>query len=399
MMLNKIALCLGALLYAGAVSAQEAPSDEQTQREIDRTVTSQHHELRVRTVASGLEHPWGIALLPDGRFLITERDPGQLRIGNRDGDLSAPVRNVPKTFRYEGDTPRSQAGLFDVKLHPGFADNRIIYLSYSRPTERGAALTVSRARLADIDGEPRLENVETVFEMKEEDQDSSGLHFGGRMAIHPQDGSIFLTVGERRNLSRAQDPEDQAGSILRFDSDGNPHPDNPFRGGDGDPYVYAIGARNPQGITFAPDTGEVWIVDHGPERGDEINRIERGRNYGWPYITGGVDYSGAPIGVGTEHEGMESPVHIFDETIAPSGLVFYDGNRFDEWQGDMLIGGLVAEAIVRVRVENERVVEEEHIEVGRRVRDVQVAEDGALWLVTDHEDGEVLRVTTARGDG
>jgi aldose sugar dehydrogenase len=361
----------------------------------DRDISSDRHELRVETIASGLEHPWGLALLPDGRFLVTERNSGRLRIGTKDGELSVPVENVPEIFRYEGATPRSQGGLFDVKLHPGFADNQLIYLSYSQPTARGAALTVSRARLGGSDATPRLEDVETVFEMKEDDQDSSGLHFGGRMAIHPQHQSIFLSVGERRNISRAQDPQDQAGSILRFTSDGEPHEGNPFNGnGDGDAYIYSIGHRNPQGLAFHPENGQLWANDHGPLGGDEINRIEAGNNYGWPYITGGKDYSGAPIGVGTEHEGATSAVHIFEDTVAPSGLVFYDGDQFDEWSGDMLSGGMAAEGLVRVRIEDDRVIEEELIEIGRRIRDVQIANDGSIWLITEHEDGEVFRLTT-----
>jgi aldose sugar dehydrogenase len=240
--------------------------------------------------------------------------------------------------------------------------------------------------------------VQTIFEMKEEDQDSSGVHFGGRMAFDPEDNSIYLTIGERRNISRAQDPTDKAGSVLRMTDEGEPHPDGPFvhaeeDGEDADEYVFTWGHRNPQSIGFHPETGELWLADHGPKGGDEINLLEAGNNYGWPFITGGVDYSGAPIGVqDLEHPGVVSPVNVFDETVAPSGMAFVTGDLFTEWQGDMIIGGLAAEGVVRLSIAEGEVVDEEWIEIGRRIRDVQLHEDGSLWLLTEHEDGEVLRL-------
>ncbi|MFN4088049.1 MAG: PQQ-dependent sugar dehydrogenase [Alphaproteobacteria bacterium] len=386
--LRSFPLALGALpllLSAGATA--------------ETVFESRHHKLQVETVANGLEHPWAIALLPDGRFLVTERNSGRLRLGGESGTLSDAVEGVPEIFRHPGETGRSQGGLFDVKLHPDFAENGLIYLSYSKPTERGTGVAVARGRLAATDGAPRLEDVEDIFVMKEDDQDSSGLHFGGRMAIDPDGRHLFLSIGERRNISRAQDNEDQAGSILRLDLDGGTPSDNPFASEDvtGDPAIWSYGHRNPQGLGFEPATGALWANEHGPLRGDEINRIEPGNNYGWPYITGGRDYSGAAIGEGTEREGMTSAVHIFEETVAPSGLAFYHGDLFPQWQGDMLNGGLAAKALVRVRLEGGSVVEEEHLlaDFGRRIRDVQVASDGAIWMVTDHSDGEVLRLVTA----
>jgi aldose sugar dehydrogenase len=364
----------------------------------ERTVDTEHHQLRVETIVEGLEHPWGLALLPDGRFLVTERNPGNLRIGSRDGDLSEPVEGVPEIFRFKGETGRSQAGLFDVILHPEFEDNNYVYLSLSKPTERGTGTAIVRGRLAGEGDAARLEDVETIFEMKEEDQDSSGLHFGGRMAFHPEDHTLFLSIGERRNISRSQDPDDQAGSIIRIADDGSVPDDNPFVDDDDkDDKIFSWGHRNPQGLAFNPETNELWANDHGPSGGDEINRIEAGNNYGWPFLTGGTDYSGAPIGVGTEREGMTSAVHIFADTVAPSGLAFYTGEMFSEWRGDMLHGGLVAEGILRVRVSNGEVVDEEHIDLGRRIRDVKVAADGAIWVITEHEDGEVLRLSPDEG--
>lgn len=368
----------------------------------ERTSATEHHEVRVETVAEGLVHPWGLALLPDGRFLVTERNTGHLRIGTAEGELSDPVEGVPEIFRFEGETGRSQAGLFDVALHPDYAQNQLVYLSLSKPSERGTGTAAVRGRLVENDENARLEEVETVFEMNEADQDSSGLHFGGRMAFHPEDRSLFLTIGERRNISRAQDPEDQAGSIVRVTDEGGVPEDNPFVDAEGrDPKIYSWGHRNPQGLAFRPGTGELWSNEHGPRGGDELNLIEAGNNYGWPYLTSGTDYSGAPVGVGTEKEGMTSAVHHFEETLAPSGLAFYSGGLFPEWEGHMLNGALQGRALVHVVLDGREVVGEEWMlrDLDRRIRDVEVAEDGSIWLLTDHEDGEVLRLAPAEASG
>jgi aldose sugar dehydrogenase len=208
------------------------------------------------------------------------------------------------------------------------------------------------------------------------------------------DDTLLLTIGERRNLSRAQDFEDQAGSVIRIDDEGGVPPNNPFVGDEAhDDRIFTTGHRNPQGIALNPQTMEIWVNDHGPLGGDELNRLEPGSNYGWPYLTAGVDYSGAPIGVGLEREGMVSPFHVFEGTVAPSGMVVYTGEAFSAWRGDLLNGGMESEALVRVRVAGDEVVEEERIELGRRIRDVQVADDGSIWLLTEHEDGEILRLT------
>ncbi|HVL71455.1 MAG TPA: PQQ-dependent sugar dehydrogenase [Beijerinckiaceae bacterium] len=362
----------------------------------DRTFETDKVTLRVETVAKGLVHPWGLALLPDGRFLVTERNPGRLRLGDRDGKLSEPLGNVPEVFRYEGPTDRSQAGLFHVALHPDFESNRLVYLSFSEPSDEGAGTAIARGRLVD-EGTPRLEDVEVIYTQNK--HDSSGLHFGGRFAFDPKDKSIVLSVGERRNISRAQDGEDHAGSFIRITDDGGVPNDNPFRNaGDKDEKVFAIGNRNSQGLAFDPETGRLWANDHGPKGGDEINLIEAGKNYGWPFQTGGVDYSGAPMGKGSRGvEGMEDPVHIWEETVAPSGLVVYRGEMFPEWRGDLLHGGLAARGVVRTKIEDGKVTEDERMltDFGRRIRDVQVDREGALWLITEHEDGEVLRVTRA----
>jgi aldose sugar dehydrogenase len=352
-------------------------------------VSSQAFVFEVETVVDGLEHPWGMAFLPDGRFLVTERDPGTIRLGTTDGHLSDPIHTVDDLFSPVGITPRSQAGLFDIKLHPDFESNGYVYWVYSRATERGSAVVVQRAvwdRAND-----RFQQVEDVWMMQEPDQDSSALHYGGRMAWK-HDGTLVLSIGERRNLERAQDLEDQAGGTIRMTADGEAPADNPDWEEDANEFVFTAGNRNIQAITVHPVTGELWAADHGPEGGDEINLLAGGNNYGWPWITGGVDYSGAPMGVGTEMEGKVSPVHIFEETVAPSGLTFvWDEPALEAWSGDMLIGALAGESIVRVRLENGGVVDEEWIEIGRRIRDVHV-HDGSIWVLTEHEDGEVLRL-------
>jgi len=352
-------------------------------------VGSDAYAFDVETVVDGLVHPWGMAFLPDGSFLVTERNTGTIRHGTPGGDLSGPIHTVENLFRHEGPTNRSQSGLFDIALHPDFVANGWVYWVYSRSTERGAAVVVQRAAW---DGQrSRLHEVTDVWVMQEDDQDSSGLHFGGRMAWLP-DGTLVLSIGERRNLERAQDLEDQAGGTVRMTAEGDAPGDNPVWGEDANEYVYTAGNRNIQAMNVHPSTGELWAADHGPQGGDEVNLLEGGNNYGWPFITGGIDYSDAPIGVGTEMEGKTSPVHIFEETVAPSGLTFvWDEPALQSWQGDMLIGALAGEGLVRVRLRDGAVVEEEWIEIGRRIRDVHVR-DGSIWVLTEHEDGEVLRL-------
>jgi aldose sugar dehydrogenase len=383
-----LAVAAAAPLAAQDTGGQSVPLPQQ------KIVSSQAGPLQARVVARGFVHPWALAHMPDGRLLVTERNPGHLRIVSADGRVSAPVAGVPEIFRYEGGTDRSQSGLFDVKLHPDFARNRLVYLSLSAPTARGATLRIVRGRLAEGQGGPRLENVGTIFELKEEDQDSSGLHFGGRMAIDPRAGLIYLSVGDRRNISRAQEGEDQAGSILRMTLDGRVPPDNPFAKDENkDDFIFAMGSRNSQALALHSETGLLWSVEHGPEGGDRVDAIRAGMNLGWPYITGGVDYSGAPMGVGLSREGMTSPLHMFEETVAPSGATFYRGAMFPRWQGSLLVGGLANEALMRITVRGDRIEGIEKIEIGRRIRDVEVAPDGAIWLVTEHENGELVRLS------
>lgn len=353
-------------------------------------IDTEQVRVRVETIATGLNHPWGIAILPDGRYLVTERNSGDLRIGTRNGELSEPVEGVPDIYRYQGD---SQGGLFHVALHPQFAENQLVYLSFSQPSSEGAGTAIARGRLNEAGESPRLEDVEVIFTMNK--HDSGGLHFGGRFVFDPRNNTIFLSVGDRRNMSRAQDPEDHAGSIVRMNDDGGTPPDNPFVN---DPekhdLIYSWGHRNIQGMDIHPGTGELWANEHGPQGGDEINLIKAGRNYGWPFQIGGPDYSGAPIGLGAVVEGYEPPVHIWERTVAPSGLAVYAGGLFPQWRGDLLHGGLAAEGLIRTRITNGKVEQNELMlaDLGRRIRDVEVDGEGAIWLVTEHEDGEVLRL-------
>lgn len=376
-------------IVAALLTLSPAPAEAQDQQIVDTDLV----RVRVETIAIGLNHPWGIAMLPDGRYLVTERNSGDLRIGTRNGELSEPVEGVPDIFRYQGDTSSSQGGLFHVALHPQFAENRLVYLSFSQPSSEGAGTAIARGRLEESGGSPALEDVEVIFTMNK--HDSGGLHFGGRFVFDPKDNTIYLSIGDRRNMSRAQDPLDHAGSIVRITDDGGTPSDNPFvNDPDKDELIYSWGHRNIQGLAVDPETGELWANEHGPLGGDEINLIKAGRNYGWPMQTGGVDYSGAPIGRGAIVEGYEPPVHIWERTVAPSGLAVYAGSLFPQWRGDLLHGGLVAEGLVRTRIVNGKVEQNELMlaDLGRRIRDVEVDGEGAIWLVTDEEDGEVLRL-------
>lgn len=377
-----------ALLGGGLMAAFLAPSA----RAERRTLTTEVGEVQVERIAR-VEHPWGLAFLEGDRFLVTERNKGAVRVGRRGGSLSEPLQGAPEVYRYPGPTNRSQGGMFDIALHPDFNENRTIFLSHSRWTEQGAGTAVTRARLTEGDN-PRLEDVRNIFMMN--NPDGSGLHFGGRLAFDPRDGSLLLSIGDRRNMGRAQNGRDHAGSIVRMTTDGDPAPGNPFlNDSEKDDHIYAMGLRNVQGMAFDPESHQLWVNDHGPQRGDEIHLIRAGRNYGWPHLTGGRDYSGAPVGEGTRREGMESAFHIFERTVAPSGLVVYRGDMFPEWRGALLHGGLEARALVRTRMANGRVVGEEWMlrDLDRRIRDVRIHRDGSVWLLTEHEDGEVLRVS------
>lgn len=342
--------------------------------------------LQTEIVADGLEHPWGMEFLPDGAILVTER-PGRMRLVI-DGALSEPVGGVPQV------AARGQGGLLDVAIAPDFETSGILYFTFSEPGEGGAGTAVARARLVRDGAAATLENVETIFTMNR--KTGAGQHFGSRIVLHP-DGTLMFGIGDRGDGDRAQDMGDHAGSILRINTDGSVPDDNPFVGQDGvAPEIWSVGHRNPQGMTFDPVSRSIWTIEHGARGGDELNRPEAGKNYGWPVISYGRHYTGFKIGVGTEAEGYEQPVHYWDPSIAPSGLVVYEGDMFPEWQGDFLAGALRAELLVRIeRDESGAVTGEERYLEGElgRIRDVNLAPDGSIWLLTDEANGSIVRLS------
>jgi glucose/arabinose dehydrogenase len=338
--------------------------------------------FRVETVARGLEHPWALEFLPDGRIIVTER-PGRVRIVDKTGKLSAPLENVPRV------RAMGQGGLLDVAVDPQFASNRIVYLSYSEPGDRGASTAVARARL---DGS-RLEDVRVIY--RQQPKTGGGNHFGSRI-VFDREGKMFVTQGDRFDQRPlVQDLSTTIGKIVRINPDGSVPNDNPFVEREGvRPEIWSYGHRNLQGADIHPETGQLWTVEHGARGGDELNHPEAGKNYGWPVITYGVDYSGAKIGEGTAREGMEQPVYYWDPVIAPSGLLFYTGDAFPEWKGNLLVGSLQPGGLVRLVMDGDKVAREERYrgELGARIRDVRQGPDGFVYLVTDEGDGRVLRV-------
>jgi glucose/arabinose dehydrogenase len=350
-----------------------------------QTIKSREHAFRVVKIVAGLEHPWGLAFLPDGRMLVTER-PGRLRIV-LDGRLEPrPVSGVPKV------AARGQGGLLDVALHPRFADNSLVYLSYAGSGKGGIGTEVARGRLVGN----RLEEVQVIFRM--EPKSDARQHFGSRL-VFDRSGYLYITLGDRGDKERAQRPDDHAGSVIRLHDDGRVPADNPFVGKPGwKPEKYTLGNRNMQGAALHPQTGELWAHEHGPQGGDEINVIRAGVNYGWPVITYGVNYGiGTRIGEGTHKPGMAQPLHYWVPSIAPSGLAFYTGDKFPRWRGDLFVGALRDEMLVRLRLDGEKVVSEERMLKGvlGRIRDVRQGPDGYLYLLTDESDGVLVRLEPA----
>lgn len=351
------------------------------------TPPSRDGVVKVDTIARGLEHPWGLAFLPDGRMLVTER-PGRLRIVSPQGRLSDPLGGVPAVLA------KGQGGLLDVAIDPRFADNRLVYLSYAEPGENGMAGTaVARGRLTDT----ALEQVQVIY--RQQPKVKGGNHFGSRL-VFSRDGSLFVTQGDRYDYRRqAQDLSSALGKIVRINSDGSVPRDNPFVGRDGArAEIWSYGHRNVQAAALHPDTGQLWTVEHGARGGDELNHPEAGKNYGWPVITYGVDYNGTRIGEGTAKPGMEQPVYYWDPVIAPSGMAFYTGDAFPDWKGTVLIGSLKPGLLVRLTLKDGKVAQEERYlaELGERIRDVRQGPDGLLYLLTDSDDGRILRVSPAK---
>ncbi|HUG61707.1 MAG TPA: PQQ-dependent sugar dehydrogenase [Methylomirabilota bacterium] len=342
--------------------------------------------LFTEQAVTGLEHPWSLAFLPDGDMLVTERSGRLQWIAGDDYSLT-PVDGVPAV------AARGQGGLLDVVLGPDFSDDGEIFLSYAEAGEGGAGTAVARARLVRENGAARLDDVTVIF--RQLPKVAGGVHFGSRIVVSP-DKRLFVTLGERGQKPLAQDLSTHMGKVVRIERDGSIPADNPFVGQAGAlPEIWSYGHRNPQGAALHPKTGELWTVEHGARGGDEINRPKAGVNHGWPIITYGVDYSGARIGIGTEAPGMAQPVHYWDPSIAPSGMAFYDGDLMPDWNGDIFVGALRGQVLVRLELDDAgNVVDEERLFEGDlgRIRDVRAGPDGALWLLTDHADGSLVRV-------
>lgn len=344
---------------------------------------SEVQRFRALTLTDGLEFPWGLAFLPDGRLLVTER-PGRLRLVAADGRLDPkPVEGLPAIAAV------GQGGLLDVALHPDFAKNALVYLSYAAEGAGGYGTEVLRGRL---DGHA-LRDVQVIFRMLP--KSTPGRHFGSRLVFDRQ-GHLYITLGDRGEMERAQRPDDHAGSVIRLHDDGRVPRDNPFVGKPGTrPEKFTLGNRNIQGAALHPQTGELWAHEHGPQGGDELNIIRAGMNYGWPVITFGRNYgTGTAIGEGTSKAGMAQPLLQWTPSIAPSGMVFYTGDRFPNWRGNLFVGALKFQMLVRLQLDGERIVKEERLLEGAlgRIRDVRQGPDGLLYLLIDSKPGRIVRL-------
>ena len=349
---------------------------------------SREHSFRVVEVASGLKHPWAVAFLPGGETLVTER-PGRLVRVGADGSLT-PVRGLPDIAAI------NTGGLLDLVLDPGFAHNRLLYFSYTEKSRLawwrgGGEVYRTAVARAELDGD-RLVSVRRIFAMN---SFLPAIHgFGSRLAFLP-DGDLVVTIGDRRSRNRAQDPSDHAGSVLRIRPDGSPSPRTAALAIPGAaPEVFTFGHRNPQGLAIHPDTGAIWIHEHGPKGGDEVNVLRGGANYGWPVATHGREYVGGSIGVGSEAPGMEPPLLHWTPSIAPSGMAFYTGTEFPRWRGDLFVGALAGRHLRRIVLRGSAVVLQETLLEDRpgRIRDVRQGPDGRLWLLTDERRGALYRI-------
>ena len=354
--------------------------------DLDGVHKSSEHNFRIVKVAEGLDHPWGLAFLPNGDMLVTERS-GALRLVKKGRAETRPIRGVPKV-RAAG-----QGGLLDVAIHPDFARNRLVYLSYAGRGQGGASTEVARGVLNGT----RLDKVEVIF--RAVPKGSGTGHYGSRLVFAP-DGLLFISLGDRRSMRQAQSVRNHIGTVVRLRDDGRIPPDNPFVGrSDAKPEIYSYGHRNVQGMALRPGTNKIWTHEHGPQGGDEVNILKPGANYGWPAITYGIDYSGDKISDRTAAPGMEQPVVYWVPSIAPSGMAFYDGGKFPKWQGDLFVGALRGSHLRRLKLDGDRVTKQERLldDLGERIRDVRTGPDGFLYILTDSSDGMVLRLEPVGG--
>ena len=367
----RIALLSTALLTSAL--AQDRPA----------VINSEKHSFRVVTLLTALENPWSVAFLPDGRMLVTER-AGRLRLVGQDFRLDLkPIAGLPDVVS------QGQGGLFDVVLHPEYAQNGWIYWAYNAPGAGGWGTALARGKLQGS----RMTEVQVLFSMQPKTR--SNQHFGGRI-VFDKAGMLYLTLGDRGDKDRAQKLDDHAGSVIRLHDDGRVPADNPYAKRTGAlPEKWTLGNRNMQGAALHPKTGELWTHEHGPQGGDEVNVMRSGLNYGWPVITYGVNYGfGTRIGEGQTKPGMVQPLHLWAPSIAPSGMAFVSGSKFPQWTGDLLIGALRDQMLVRLVLDGEKVVREERLLKGLvgRIRDVRMGPDGLVYLLTDDAEGALLRL-------
>ena len=345
-------------------------------------INSEKQAFRLVTLLNGLENPWSLAFLPDGRMLVTER-AGRLRLVSQDFKLNPkPIEGLPEVVA------QGQGGLFDVVLHPQYAQNGWVYWAYNAPGPGGWGTALARGRLQDH----RMTEVQVLFSMQPKTR--SGHHFGGRI-VFDQAGMLYLTLGDRGDKGRAQKMDDHAGSVIRLHDDGRIPANNPFVSRAGVlTEKWTLGNRNMQGAALHPKTGELWTHEHGPQGGDEVNVMRSGLNYGWPIITYGVNYGlGTKIGEGQAKAGLVQPLHVWVPSIAPSGMAFVSGTQFPHWQGDLLVGALRGQMLVLLSLDGEKVLGEERLLQGRsRLRDVRMGPDGFVYLLTDEAQGALLRL-------
>jgi glucose/arabinose dehydrogenase len=373
-----------AALLLAAVFATPAACVEGTQQ-------TEEAAINVEILTDGLSHPWAIAFLPDGDALVTERR-GALRLLGADGALSEPIAGVPQV------DARDQGGLLDVAIDPDFDENRLVYLSFSEPGSDGTNSTAVARGFLNAD-KTALESVAVIF--SQQPKLPSTKHFGSRL-VFDGEGHLFVTLGERseaRFREQAQALDSHLGKIVRIFPDGSVPDGNPFaEQADALPEIWSYGHRNIQAAAINPVTGVLWEIEHGPRGGDELNIVEQGKNYGWPVVSFGINYSGTPVGSGeSSGPGFEPPIYQWTPVIAPSGMTFYEGDRFPDWKGDLFVGGLRSTALVRLELDGNSVAHEERIldDAGLRIRDVVEGPDGALYLLTDEDNGKVLRLSPA----
>ncbi|AZN71411.1 PQQ-dependent sugar dehydrogenase [Georhizobium profundi] len=369
-----------ALAFAAPVWAQ-----------VNETYYTGNGSIQVETVASGFGQPWGMVQLPDDTWLVTEKEGNLLLIG-ADGAPSEPISGAPEV------DARGQGGLLDVALDPAFDENRLIYLSFAEPGPDGTNSTaVFKARLSD-DG-TALEEGEVIF--SQQPKLPSTAHYGSRL-VFDNDGLLYVTLGERSDAEfrgQAQDLDSHLGKVVRINTDGSVPEDNPFVDqAEALPEIFSYGNRNVQAAALNPETGVLWEIEHGPRGGDELNIIEAGNNYGWPLVTEGVEYSGDPINEGeATMEGVTDAILTWTPVIAPSGMIFYQGDAFPDWQGDIFVGGLASTALVHVAVDGDTATEEARYleDLGLRIRDVAEGSDGSIYVLTDEANGQILRISPA----